>query len=112
MPLIVPLLKPNGKVDLLVAYDEDALKRIRNYDPGEIVWSQFPAEYRNRLPGTISITFCSAEEQREIERLSVSDPDWKEKAFEKLTRGFEYQPDRGDHDMGPIVLGKKVKNPQ
>jgi hypothetical protein len=68
-----------------------------------------PREYSMRMPSTIGITFCSAEERAQIERMSVNDPDWKEKAFAILTRGFEFKPERGDHDFGPTMLGKPTE---
>jgi hypothetical protein len=107
--IILPRIRRNGRVDLLIALGEDSIERLRVYDPAEIMWSQLPSEYSTRRPETIGITYITATEQAEIERMSVSDPDWKEKAYKLLTRGFEYRPDTGDHDFGPTVLGKPTE---
>jgi hypothetical protein len=99
----------NGKVDLLICLAEENIERIRRYDAAEVIWPQLPREYSMRMPSTIGITFCTAEEQEQLEKMSATDPDWKEKAFALLTRGFEFKPDMGDHDFGPTVLGKPTE---
>lgn len=109
MPLLLPIVRRNGAVDFLIALDEESLARIREHDPFEIMWSQLPSEYSLRRPKTIGITFVSQQEQAEIERMSTTDPDWKQKAFDLLTRGFKYKPEAGDHDFGPVVLGEPTE---
>jgi hypothetical protein len=106
---VLTLLLRNGKVDMLIVLDETSIDRIRKYDPAEIQWQQLPKEYSMRQPATIGITFATAEEQKEIERMSQTDPEWKKKAFQMLTRGFQYQPELGDHGFGPISLDKPTK---
>ena len=107
--LILTRVRRNGTVDLLIGLGDDNIERIRSYDAAEVVWPQLPHEYSMRRPHTIGITFCTQAEQDEIARLSNSDPDWKEKAFKMLTRGFEFKPEMGDHDFGPTVLGKPTE---
>ena len=104
--IIIPQVLRNGRVNWLICLDEGSIERIRAYDQAEVIWAQMPPDYSQRRPQTIGITFCSVAEQAEIMRMSASDPDWKEKAFKLLTRGFEYRPDKGDHDFGATVLGK------
>ena len=107
--MLIARVRRNGTVDLLIALDEENITRIRHYDAAEVVWPQLPPEYSMRRPSTIGITFCTGEEQAEIERMSNSDPDWKEKAFKLLTRGFEFKPELGDHDFGVTVLGNPTE---
>jgi hypothetical protein len=107
--MILTKLRRNGTVDMLIALDDDNIERIRHYDQAEVVWPQLPQEYRMRRPSTIGITYATKEEQDQIARMSISDPDWKEKAFVLLTRGFEFKPELGDHDFGPTVLGKPTE---
>jgi hypothetical protein len=107
--LLLTRIRRNGRVDLLIALAEENIERIRKYDAAEVIWPQLPREYGSRMPNTIAITFCTSAEQEEIERMSARDPDWKEKAFALLTRGFEFKPEAGDHDFGPTVLGKPTE---
>jgi hypothetical protein len=94
---------------MLIALAEDNIERIKQYDQAEVIWPQLPPEYSTRRPSTIGITFCTQAEQDEIARRSNTDPDWKEYAFKLLTRGFEFKPDKGDHDFGPFVFGKPTE---
>ena len=110
--IILARIRRNGTVDLLIALTEENIERIKQHDAAEVIWPQLPAEYAMRRPTTIGITFCSAEEQAQIERMSNTDPAWNEKAFAMLTRGFEFKPDRGDHDFGPTALGKPTEGPK
>jgi len=103
--LVLTNLRRNGTVDVLVVMGEENMRRIREYDPAEISWHEFPPEYRNRMPGTIAITFATAEEMERIEKLAMEGR--KGEAFELVTRGFRFRPEEGDHDGGPILLGKK-----
>ena len=109
--LVLTKLRRNGTIDCLIGLDEESMKRLEQYDPAQLIWPQLPIEYRNRMPHSISITFCSAADQAEIRRMAACDPEWEPKAFQKLTRGFEFHPEKGDHDMGPIVLGEKTEKP-
>ena len=107
--MILTRVRRNGTVDLLIALAEENIERIKQYDAAEVIWPQLPREYAMRRPSTIGITFCTEEEQRFIQSISNTDPNWQEKAFALLTRGFEFKPDRGDHDFGPTVLGKPTE---
>jgi hypothetical protein len=104
--MLISRVRRNGRVDVVIVLSDDNIERIRKYDPAQVEWMQLPDEICHRSPQTIGIAFATADELREIERLSVADADWKEKALKMLSRGFEYRPDLGDHDFGPTVLGK------
>ena len=110
--LLLTRVRPNGKVDLLIVLAEENIERIREYDAAEVIWPQLPREYSMRMPHTIGVGFCTAQEQEEIKRMSARDPDWREKAFKLVTRGFKFRPDKGDHDFGPTVLGKPTEGPK
>jgi hypothetical protein len=113
MPMVLVLTNsnPDGTVDLLIALPEESIERIKQFDPFELVWSQLPVS-RHKLR-CIAVTFCPAEEQKRIEQLSTSDdPQWQERAFVMLTRGFQYMPKASDHDLGYVELGKKANKTQ
>jgi hypothetical protein len=107
--MLLTKVRRNGTVDLLIVMDQESIERIRAYDPAEVMWGSLPPEYSMRRPHTIGIGFATAAELFEIEQMSKTDPDWKDKAFAMICRGFEFRPDKGDHDFGPTVLGKPTE---
>lgn len=104
--ILLTKVRRNGRVDMAIVLTEENIERIRRYDPAEVNWTELPPDYAMRGPQTIGVAFATAKELAEIERMSTSDPDWKEKAFKMISRGFEFRPDLGDHDFGPTALGK------
>ncbi len=110
--MLLTQVRRNGTVDLLIVMDQESIERIRAYDPAEVLWGSLPTEYSTRRPHTIGVGFATAAELFEIEHMSKSDPDWKEKAFKMICRGFEFHPEKGDHDFGPTVLGKPTEGPK
>jgi hypothetical protein len=107
--ILLTQVRRNGHVDLVIVLDEQGIERIKQYDPAEIPWSELPPDISLRGPATIAVAFCTAAEQKEIERMSLSDPDWKTKAIEMVSRGFKFRPEAGDHDFGPTMLGQRTK---
>lgn len=107
--MLLTKVRRNGTVDLLIVLAEENIERIRKYDPAEVIWAELPVKYSMRRPHVIGVAFCTVQEQLQIERMSVSDPDWKEKAFKLLARGFEFKPESGDHDFEPTILGKPTE---
>ena len=111
--ILIPTIRRNGKVDVIIVINEDSIERMKRADPAQVIWAQLPPDYSMRTMHTISIAFCTTAEEKEIEQLSASgDPDWKVMAANKLFRGFEFRPDLGDHDFGPTVLGKPHRRPE
>jgi hypothetical protein len=110
--ILISRVRRNGTVDLMVVLDEDSVERIKRYDPAEIPWMEMPPDIRMRRPATIAVAYATAAEQKQIEQWSVSEPDWKDKAIDMLSRGFEYRPDLGDHDFGTIEPGKPTEGPK
>jgi len=107
--MLITRVRRNGRVDILIVLAEENIERLKRHDPAEVIWATLPVDCSARRPETIGVAFATAEELKEIERLSVCDPDWKEKAIKILSTGFEFRPDLGDHDFGPMVLGKPTE---
>lgn len=107
--ILIARTRRNGRVDLVIVLDEENILRMKRYDPAQISWAGLPDEISMRTPNSIGVAFATAAELKVIERMSVADPDWKEKALQMLSRGFEYRPDLGDHDFGGTVLGKPTE---
>lgn len=107
--MMIARLRRNGTVDLVMVLSDENIERMKRYDPAQMPWATLPLEFSTRRPHTIGVAYATAAELVEIERMSLSDPDWKEKALMMLSRGFEFRPDLGDHDFGPTVLGKTTE---
>jgi len=107
--ILITRVRNNGRVDIVMVLADENIERLKSYDPAQVLWSDLPPETFSRRPHTIGVAYATALELEEITRMSESDPDWKEKALVLLERGFEYRPDLGDHDLGPVVLGKPTE---
>ena len=111
--ILIPTVRRNGKVDVIIVLNEESFERMKRADPAQVIWSQLPPEFSTRPMHSITVSFCTAAEEKEIEQLSASgDLNWKLTAAKKLFRGFEYRPDLGDHDFGPTPLGKPTEGPK
>lgn len=110
--MIIARVRRNGKVDVVIVMAEENIERIRRYDPAQVNWRDLPPEYSMRSIHSVGVAYATADELKEIERMSLSDADWKEKALKTLSRGFEFRPDLGDHDFGPTVLGRPTEGPK
>lgn len=100
--LMIPVLN-KGRVDLLIVLEDDNIERIKQYDPAEVKWSQIP--WPDVRPRTIGIGYATAEEIKKIHKLAEEGK--PQEAIKLVTRGFKFRPERGDHDFGPISLGRK-----
>jgi hypothetical protein len=110
--MLISRVRRSGKVDVVLVLADDNIERMKRYDPAQVPWAELPKEISMRQPHSIGIAYATADELKQIEQMSVSDPDWKEKALAMLSRGFEYRPDLGDHDFGPVVLGRPTEGPK
>lgn len=107
--MLISRVRRNGDVDVVIVLAEENIERLKRYDPAQVQWHELPSEIRNRRPHCIGLVYATAEELLQIERLSQTDPAWKEKVITLLSRGFQFRPDLGDHDFGPTVLGKPTE---
>jgi hypothetical protein len=95
--MMITSVRRNGRVDVVIVLSEENIERIRRYDPMDINWDETPSDIRTRLPQTIGVAYATQEELTTIEKMSASDPDWKEKALAMLSRGFDSRADLGDY---------------
>lgn len=89
---------------LIIILGDDSIERIKQQDPVELKLSEI---YKSGVPtNDIGITHLNAEDMETLVNLMrvgrVDD------AFRFATRGWKFQPDRGDHDMGPTDVLEKV----
>ena len=94
---MITRVRPNGRVDVVIVLSEENIERIRGYDPMDINWDDTPPEIRTQCPQTIGVAYATQEELTSIEKMSASDPDWKEKVLAMLSRGFDSRANLGDY---------------
>jgi hypothetical protein len=102
--LLLTNVRRNGTVDLLIVLGDDSIERIKQYDHAEVPWFTLPSEYSTRRPHIIGVGYATADEMVQIQNLASEGK--KAEAFALVTRGFKCQPEKGDHDFGPTVLGQ------
>lgn len=91
-------------VVLVVVLEEDNIDRIKQQDPVELKLSEiFKIDAK---PDDIGITYLNAEDIETLKNLMQSG--LVGDAFKFATRGWKFQPQRGDHDMGPTDVLEKV----
>lgn len=110
--MLISRVRRNGRVDFVLVLDDVAIERIKRYDPAQVFYHALPPEFSQRRPESIAVAYATAAELKQIEEMSVADPAWKDKALKLLSRGFEFREDLGDHDFGPVVLGKPTEGPK
>lgn len=85
---------------VLIVLEDENVERIRQQDPVEIKWGQLPkAVHRPDLVGIVHLGVADVGQLRTL----MQEGKIRE-AFKFATRGFKYQPEKGDHDMGPTSL--------
>lgn len=104
MPLLLTQLRTDGSVDVLIVLDRDSLERIKEYDPFELRWKDMPEEFRQCPLGTVGVTYGTKNEIAQAQQMGMQGR--SSEAIQLLTRGFKFAPGRGDHDFGPVQLGK------
>lgn len=91
--------------DLLIVIGDAEIERLKQQDPAELVWGElFP---RGVQPHAIAITYLNKADQLVLVGLMKDDRLREALAF--ATRGFQYRPDKGDHDLGPTSLLRDEK---
>jgi selenocysteine lyase/cysteine desulfurase len=92
----------DGTVSLVIVLGDDNIERIKQYDQAEVQWRELPWKYSSRQPHTIAVAYATPQEMQIIEQLAREGK--QQQAMELVTRGFQFRPDRGDHDRGPQII--------
>ena len=93
---VIPTKVNDREYDVLVVLDDDGIERIKRRDPAEIVSKKFPPEFRGLRMRNVGITYAEENEIEEIlARVRSGDIAG---VLRYLTRGFKFQPEKGDTD--------------
>jgi hypothetical protein len=108
--ILLTAQRADNTVYLVIVMGNDNVERIKQYDPVEVIWKELPWKLSSRVPHTIGISYATGEEMAAIEKLAAEGK--SNEALALVTRGWQYHPEKGDHDFGPTVLGKPTKGPK
>ena len=101
--LMIPLNCSNGDFDLIVVLEDENIARMKQHDPAEILWKQFP--FSTLRPKTIQIAYATPDEARKISELAQSGN--IAEVVKLVASGWKFRPEAGDHDFGPVSMMKK-----
>ena len=107
--LTIPFKISQRHYSIFVILEEDNLKRLKDYDPAEIVLSNFPEEWKSLQLKDIIIGYANEKDKTTVNAFfEQGEP---EKALRYLSRGFKFKPEDGDHDNKYESIMPKAKNP-
>lgn len=83
---------------VFVILQDDNLARIKSYDPAALTINKLPRTYDGLRLVEVNIGYATESEVEELMEMATTSG--IEAILKKLSRGFKYKPDAGDHD-GP-----------
>lgn len=93
--LMIPIQSKNHDNDMLIVIiDDNNVARMKTADPPEVVLKDC-----GKILINPRILICHENDSPELTRI-LQNRDI-EKIVQYLERGFEFRPDKGDHDNGP-----------
>lgn len=100
--MAVPYQINAREFDVFVILEDENIKRIKEYDPAEIIKKSFPRGYHNLEMRNLIIAYATSEELKEVMECKTG---MQMKAiFRKLSRGWKYKPKEGDSDEPYEIL--------
>ncbi len=99
--LVIPFSVTNVGYSLMIVLQEGNIDRIREYDPAVVVMRELPPDMGQLVD--VVVTFATTEDAAFIEECGRTGR--ISEALKRLTRGYRFRPDLGDHDGGPTLLG-------
>ena len=96
--IVIPLQVSETAYSIIVLLEDDNLERIKAYDPAEITIRKLGLSHL-RLQDVV-IGYATAQEAAQV--AAIRDRAEIPELLKKLSRGYQYRPDKGDHD-GPYL---------
>lgn len=94
--MIVPWAVSPVSYQLAVILEDDNLKRIKEYDPAEVLTDKLGAPWTGMKLVGITIHYATTKEIQELSR--CVNPAQATAMLRSLSRGWKYRPKEGDHD--------------
>lgn len=102
----IPVIVSEDYYNLFIILEEANLKRIRSYDPAELLTTHLPPAFLTRKVNSIILMYATDEELRRVAELCKAGD--VKGALKPLARGYAWRPDMGDthiQDGYPTALG-------
>jgi hypothetical protein len=104
--MVIPFNFGEGWYSIMIVLQEGNVSRIRAHDPAVVqvadIMAHVPSTSMGHLRDVI-VTYATAEDIAYVER--CADEGRPSDGLKRLTRGYRYRPDLGDHDGPPELLG-------
>jgi hypothetical protein len=102
--MCVPLQTGPDKFVLVVVLFDESIKRMKEYDPGEILISRLGLPWARWHLQTIHLHYATAEEGNKLS--SIKDMAELKAFLNHLARGWKFRPEAGDGDSMYQTPGK------
>lgn len=93
---IIPFQTGPASYNIFVVLEDDNLARLREYDPAQLGLEKLPAKWNALRLGTVIIGYATQHDIAQVHFL-LHEGEVK-RALELLSRGFVFDPTRGDSD--------------
>ena len=94
--LVVPFQVSPTDFSVFVVLREENVQRIMKYDPAEFRMRSLPPEWQGMRLKDVVIGFATEAEVEDL--LKAKSREAMAEKLQKLSRGWKFKPDRGDHD--------------
>jgi hypothetical protein len=94
--VLVPFQVEPGQYSVFVILQDDNLERIKTYDPAEITLNKMPDPWISMKLKDILIGYASESETADL--LACNDEESRQSFLRRLSRGWKFRSERGDHD--------------
>lgn len=103
--LIIPFQISATQFSLLVVLQDGNIERMKAKDPGEIPVHELMAKMAPLTLRDVILAHATAAEAKQLLKDSLLGVKIGA-AFHKLFCGWQYRPDLGDNDKGPVRIGR------
>lgn len=93
----IPFQVSPTEFSVFVVMRDENIDRIKAYDPAEVRSEKFGLPWVHLKLKDVIIGYCTAEEEVEIK--AITSPEQTVEMLKKLSRGWAYRPEAGDHDL-------------
>jgi hypothetical protein len=96
---VLPIQISETEYNIYFVLQQENLDRMKAYDPAQLEVPNLPGNYRGLTLRTVLIMFATDEEANRLETLMRTGKTREGlKALYQLSRGFQFDPGRGDTD--------------
>jgi hypothetical protein len=93
---LIPFTVGPNSYNVFVALEDKNLTRMKAYDPAQFKLDKFPPEFATKRLDTVIIGYVTDKDLKQVHFLIESGA--PAAALEFLSRGFKFQPEKGDSD--------------